>query len=428
MSDIFPDLLRAVVSTTMNVVLMRSLLQPKYSKLVTNLAMLGVMALDFLLALYFYHIGNLTLLAKLDIVVLTVLCFAIKPLFRETFMQWLFSYITVQNVNVVIVVLSFIISRYLPMPVYANTLVRLVLYLALLLLLRYLVRTLYRQVVEQWNIFFYVALAIFINLVYYFLFSGNIVATLTEQKLPLLLLIALSVAAYFSVFSSLKNLSKEYAVREENIKLQTTGQLLRQSAQSMEQRLALMDEAARQICIVNHDRRHFNNTMLELIQQGNTQEAIALLQRDKEAAPIAQKTYCENPAANAAIGFYVALAEKVGVACDIHAQIPAALDVDSLELSMLLSNLMENAVNACTAIPEGTDRWLRMTVLCDGQLIVEVENLYTGEIKLDKNNCPTTTAEGHGIGTKSVLDFARRYSGEVVYHIADGVFNVRLLV
>ena len=47
MIEHLPDILRAAVSTTMNVVLMLTLMQPKYGKKVTRLAMLGILVLDF---------------------------------------------------------------------------------------------------------------------------------------------------------------------------------------------------------------------------------------------------------------------------------------------------------------------------------------------------------------------------------------------
>lgn len=74
MIEIFPDLLRGIISTTANVLLMASLLQPKYSKKVTLLTMLGVLAADLGTAIYCYLSGNLTLLSKLDIILFAVLC------------------------------------------------------------------------------------------------------------------------------------------------------------------------------------------------------------------------------------------------------------------------------------------------------------------------------------------------------------------
>jgi len=427
MAELIPDLLRAAVSTTMNVVLMLSLLQPKYGRKVTHSAMLGVLALDFGSALYCYISGNLTLLAKIDLVLFTVLCFAVRPFFKDTFMQWLFSYITLQNISDIVIILSFIGSRYLPYPPYANSALRLVLFLLFYFLLKYRVRPLYRQLVKHWNVFFYVALSAYLTFGYYVLSSEDIVVTLTEQAVPLLLVIAITLTAYISIFHSLKVLSREAALREENLKLQNAKQLLRQSAHSMEQRIALMDESSKQMSIVNHDHKHLNNALQELLEQGKADEALSMLKDQQlfsfSKAPV---SYCENAAANAAIGYYAALARREDITCDIRAQIPTETELDSLELSMVLSNLMENAINACVTLPE-EKRHLQLTVICDEQLIIETENPYEKEITLDENGCPTSENEGHGIGTKSILAFAERYGGEVIYKIADGIFNVRIM-
>lgn len=162
MSEHFPDFLRAAISTTANVLLMMTLLQPKYSKKVTLLTMLGILTADLGTAVYCYLSGNLTLLSKLDIVLFAVLCGAVRPMFKDTFMQWLFSYITVQNISDAVIILSFAGSRHLPYPVYANSLLRLLLFgIFLLILVRY-VRPLYRQAVEHWTAYFAVALGLYI--------------------------------------------------------------------------------------------------------------------------------------------------------------------------------------------------------------------------------------------------------------------------
>ena len=67
----FPDILRACVTGSGTVLLMMMLLQPKYSKKITMLTMFGIIAADLGTAIYCYVSGNLTLLSKIDIVLLT---------------------------------------------------------------------------------------------------------------------------------------------------------------------------------------------------------------------------------------------------------------------------------------------------------------------------------------------------------------------
>lgn len=239
MSELLPDFLRGLVSVFMNMFLMLALVQPKYKKRITYLTMFGVVAINFLVALFCYLGGNLTLLSKVNMIFFIVQCFAIKPLFRDTIMQWLFSYITVLNVGFISVVLSFVISRHLPRPEYANVAVRFVLLSLVLYLFWFVIRPVYRQVVEHWNVFFYAAILIWINFYYYILNTNDIVKMLSEQTPQLLLLVALSIAVYVTVFHSLDVLSKEYHLREENLKIQSRQELLNISIAAMEQRLHL---------------------------------------------------------------------------------------------------------------------------------------------------------------------------------------------
>ncbi|ADL06026.1 ATP-binding protein [Lacrimispora saccharolytica] len=428
MSEHFPDFLRAVISTTANVLLMMTLLQPKYSKKVTLLTMLGILAADLGTAVYCYLSGNLTLLAKLDIVLFAVLCFAVRPIFKDTFMQWLFSYITVQNISDAVIILSFVGSRHLPYPPYANSLLRLLLFGVFLLVLVRHVRPLYRQAVEHWTAYFAVALGLYITFTYYVLSTDDIVVMLTEQAVPLLLVIFIGLAAYGSIFLSLKNLQREYRVREENQRMQAEREYLQLAAGNMSQRLALMEEVSAQNSRAAHDRRHFNNVLQELLEQGETVEAFALLQSQNQVKHKISKVYCENPAVNAAVCHYAERAEQSGILTEIELDIPRELTVNSLELSMVVSNLLENAIAAC--IKQSGSKPLFIHFICRnmGRLLLEIENSCTEDTALDEDSYPVSMEEGHGIGSKSVIAFAKKYDGELIYNIENGVFRVRLLV
>jgi signal transduction histidine kinase len=407
---------------------MMTLLQPKYSKKVTLLTMLGILAADLGTAIYCYLSGNLTLLSKLDIILFAVLCFAVRPLFKDTFMQWLFSYLTVQNISDAVIILSFIGSRRLPYPAYANSLLRVILFGAFLLILSRYVRPLYRQAVKHWTEYFAVALALYVTFNYYVLSSDDIVVTLTKQAVPLILVIIIGLAAYGSIFLSLKNLQREFRVKEDNQKMQAEREYLQLAAGNMSRRLALMEEVSAQNSRAAHDRRHFNNVLLELLEQGKAGEATVLLQSQNQAAPKISRVYCENPAVNAAVCHYAGLAEQAGIPTEIALDIPGNVDLDALELSMVVSNLMENAIQSCENLPRNHAPYIRFTCRSVGRLLLEMENPCAEGTVLDESGYPVGRGEGHGIGSKSVIAFAKEHDGELIYKIENGVFRVRLLV
>lgn len=428
MSELLPHLLRGGVSTIGNVLLMITLLQPKYSKKITMLGMLGVLAANLGSAVYCYLTGNLTQLSKFDIVLFTVLCFAVRPLFKDTFMQWLFSYLTIQNISEGIIFLSFISSRYLPYPLYANSLIRVILFCVFLLVLSRYVRPLYRQAAEHWTSYFAVALSISITFNYYALSSNDIISTFTEQAIPLLLLMFIELAAYSSIFLSLKNLQREYKIKEENQRMQSEREYLQLAAGNMSRRLELMDEVSAQNSRAAHDRRHFNNVLLELLEQNKISEASDLLRNQNQTVSRIGKVYCENPVVNAAVCHYAGLAEQLNIPAEISLNIPFNTNIDSLELSMAISNLMENSIMACGRLPQTRAPYIRFTCKSVGRLLLEIENPCTDETVLDTSGYPVASEIGHGIGSKSVITFAKKYDGELLYKIEDGIFRVRLLI
>ncbi len=426
--NIFPDLLRAFVTDVMLILLLATLTRPKYkNKWIYILATTLILTINIGGNVYFYLSKNYSAVVWVDVVMLLFIGVALKPLFSNKVMQWCFSFFTMFNIYIAIVFLSYFFADYLPYPMYANTVLRFLLFGAIILLFRKVLEPLYRKVADNWYIYFLPTLVLCLNFNTYIL-GGEIREKLSQDALPLMLLVALGATIYITIMHSLHSVTRHYEVREDNLKLQNNQHLLQQAAQSMEKQLTLMGESARQMSIVNHDRKHFNNTLLDLLEQGDINQAVVMLKQQQSFTPnVMKKLHCENPSANAAIGYYSALAQRQNITCNIHATIPLNPVVDSLELSMVLSNLMENAINACSALQETEKRYIDMTVLCEGQLIIEIQNPYRGNVLLDEDNHPASEEKGHGIGTKSILSFVERYQGEIIYSIENNIFNVRLL-
>jgi signal transduction histidine kinase len=389
---------------------------------------MGILVVNLLVSLFCYVSGNLTLLARLGLIILAIICFAIRPLFRDSLMQWMFSFLTLEIVIMCVVVLSFSISERLPYPMYSNTLLRFFMYSGIIFVQHRYMRPLYRQVVAHWNVFFCVAAAIFAAFAYYFTAGEDIVYTLTEHAVPIHLLVIITVAVYVSIFYSLKTISREYALREENLRMQSNQELLHLSVTTMANRIGLLDEAQQQSRIADHDRRHFNNTLLELLERQKTEEAVAFLRQQSGTQPSRVRDYCENTVINAAVCYYVGLAKEKGIATEISLEIPQSLSVDSMELAMVISNLLENAVKACEALGNDRSRNIWFTCRHVGSLILEISNSCDTFLRLDDNGYPVAKESGHGVGTKSVLAFAQENDAEVLYQIADGTFRVRMLI
>jgi signal transduction histidine kinase len=414
------DILRAIVTNAMLVVLLFTLARPKCRPRTLWVALVAIVSLDLALNVFFYLRNDYTMLSKLDILFFILVGVAVKPLFRETLMQWVFNCFTAMNVYAVTVIISYYLCGLFPYPHVAITVLRFLLFAAAILLFRKRLRPLYRQAAEHWSVYLFVAAGTFSNFAWYFMESNDVERTLTENVIPLLLLVLLTMLVYLAIFLTLRKTLRQTALQEENLKIQADRELTRQ-------RLSLMDETVRQMSIVQHDRRHFNNTLLSLLRQGEADKAADLIRRQSEAMPQKPQSYCENVSVNAAVSYYAELARQRGVRCELRLDIPEKLDIDELSLAMAVSNLMENAIGAVSALP-AQQRTLRFTAVDTGQLILELSNPYDGEVALDENGFPISHEEGHGKGIQSVAAFVKGCGGELVYEISDGLFKVRLMV
>jgi hypothetical protein len=215
------DILRSLVTNFMLVALLFTLAQPKCRNCTLWITLTSIVLVNLALNMIFYLRGDYTTLAALDIVFFILVGAATKPLFRETLMQWLFNCFTVMNIYAIAVVVSYFLCNYFLYPVYANTALRALLFATAILLFRKRLRPLYRQAAEHWSVYLFVAAALFANFAYYFVSGDDVLQTLTDGFVPLMLLTLVTVLMYLAMFLSLRKTLREAELRVENLKIQS---------------------------------------------------------------------------------------------------------------------------------------------------------------------------------------------------------------
>lgn len=223
-----------------------------------------------------------------------------------------------------------------------------------------------------------------------------------------------------------------------------TDDLVRMQVSATQRQLQLLEAQEREGRIEAHDRRHRDNMVIELLNQGETRRALQILEAPPRVRPL--QRYCVNPTVNAVVGLFAERLAEHGVAFEARLDIPEDLPCDVIDLSIVVSNLLENALDAClgaTGAERGGARqadgeasagdvsrapFVRFSATYDDRLLLEIENPVYGKVRFDDDGLPVASAEGHGIGTRSVAAFAQRDNALVDYHLEDGVFRVRVIV
>jgi diguanylate cyclase (GGDEF)-like protein len=226
MDSLIINILRGSVSCLMYVILLFTLAQTKLSRNSTVAVAVVVFVANILTSLWFYLHGDLTSLSRFTVVLFIVITLAMKPLMKISFMRWCFTFLTTFNIAMMIIILSFHLSRFFPLPQYVHTLFRFGLYLGVILLFRRFLLPLYRSMVDNWPVFSILVVVIFLNLSYFFLVTNDIHTTLITFRWPQLLLVLLSAATYGTVFYFLKKFAAMHELEVENLKIQReTGRL-----------------------------------------------------------------------------------------------------------------------------------------------------------------------------------------------------------
>jgi len=109
--------------------------------------------------------------------------------------------------------------------------------------------------------------------------------------------------------------------------------------------------------------------------------------------------------------------------------VPERLNVTSLDMSVILGNLLDNAINAAAkALDE--KRIKAIVKYKRGRVIAQISNSYNGQLKYVGTELATTAEdrESHGIGIKNVKAALSRYNGEIEIEHTESVFTVTLLM
>ena len=141
-----------------------------------------------------------------------------------------------------------------------------------------------------------------------------------------------------------------------------------------------------------------------------------------------RRQYCQNTLVNAALATYLTRAEELKIPVTARIVVPQERAGLSLDMAVVLSNLIENAIHASEKQPKGQQAISLLTLYQGDILSVLVKNRFDGQVILDDQGLPVTKAKGHGIGMKSLDHLRQTYDASVLCTYEDGWFSTYIRV
>lgn len=173
-----------------------------------------------------------------------------------------------------------------------------------------------------------------------------------------------------------------------------------------------------------HDLRHHMQYLASCIENGHLEHAKEYIQgicSEIETNKVVR--YCENEEANLILSAFEGRAKEYHISMKIKAQIPKNIHVSESDLCVLLSNALENAVNACKNLEKKNIDVLAFKK--NQKLCLQIKNTCNDNIVFVQG-IPVNNAAGHGIGVRSMCALVERYGGIYTFAVEDGEFILRI--
>lgn len=220
---------------------------------------------------------------------------------------------------------------------------------------------------------------------------------------------------YFKMFSSLQEkhvAEKRYLETEYNMQL-------------LDKQYAQLQENIENSRRLKHDLKHHMLAIYEFLNQQEPEKAANYIQKYLHTLQKFELLkFCDHQIINMIVSHYYALAKKYDIDFDVHITLPEKLPIAASDLTVLLGNLLENAVTAASQSRPG-ERSIQLNILLHRKMLaITLDNSFNGELKCTATGEYLSTKENHnGIGLKSITDISDKYHGGVEFNHDDREFH-----
>ncbi len=181
-----------------------------------------------------------------------------------------------------------------------------------------------------------------------------------------------------------------------------------------------------------HDMRNHFILIQNYLTEGKVAEAQEYLEKlsgNRLAYSIERWTGIE--AVDYILSQKVDIAKKSGIKMEIHAEYPRDCGIDPVDLCTILTNLLDNAMEACLKLPEGSEKEISITIRrIHHFIILRVTNSSASAPSIQNGNLVTSKKDNrqHGWGMKSIKAAIDKYQGTMEYEYDNSLFTVSIMI
>ena len=200
-----------------------------------------------------------------------------------------------------------------------------------------------------------------------------------------------------------------------------------QMAQSIKE-IEEIQRSKYEISLIRHDMRHFLSSISAMIENKEYKKAQEYIQGIIEVTDqTVVHRYCENNLVNMVLSSYKNRMADNNILFDASVAIPAELPCPELEFTSILSNGLENALNAVSETADESRTICLKLHMKNDKLLLLINNAYSAP-PVFVNGLPVTDVTGHGLGTQSIQYMTAKLNGTCQFEAEDGIFSLRVVL
>lgn len=214
-----------------------------------------------------------------------------------------------------------------------------------------------------------------------------------------------------------------YTETQKQTSIQRERDMLDMQFKQAQTEFASLKQMQQNAAAYRHDMRHHFTLLQSLASKGDIQEIkkyLRTVQSDLEA--ITPIRFCENETVNLILSAFATKAKQSEILLTIEAKLLSRLPLSETELCSLLSNALENAIQASANIPDSNKRIIHLRLYSkNNKLCIDIRNSYQIE-PIFHQGTPVSKKLEHGFGTKSMAHIIEKHGGVYQFSVKDGWF------
>ena len=218
-----------------------------------------------------------------------------------------------------------------------------------------------------------------------------------------------------------------YKAYEQKSEAERKEQIVQLTVKEMQKEVDAVKRSEQEIRIMRHDMRLLLNNLSVCISNDDksTAEKMILSYIDGIDSTVV-KHYCSNTTINYIISSFADRCERESINFSLTLNIDE-ISCDEILLSTIMSNAMDNAINAQRSLPVEKRRISLMLKEHNGRLLLSVKNNFS-KMPLMVDGMPLTDRKNHGYGTRSIVYLTEKMGGNCQFMIEDNKFLLRVII